>query len=471
MDRLFGDPLVRLGLAADADERAVKRAYAARLKSVRPEDDPEGFARLVALRDAALRLVRQRAAEAEAMAAADARPETDPATTETFRFRPVDVAALARLAAAFPTPAAGAPATMGADAPLANPVADPAAEPADVPDAAPALSAPAVLPSPSPPPPAPAIPPAPADDPLAPVDTVPATLRLDRAVAMADALIAGPTPADGDGWRVVFDLADSLPLALRGALENRLAEVINRALPDLLGRDDGAAAATWIVSRVGEDFGWLKATRRVAGLFWPPDGRQALPQFIEKLLSRVPPPGRDENGLPLIDRFDLEAFFGSSEHRTARYYERARRRGRFGLSWTTLAFLSPPAWAAFRGWYTAAAAMITGALLLRPWLPDVDESVGGSVLMLAALALMAAGHVAAALLADRLAIARLVWHRKGADRASPYRDEARRRFLAQKVQTSRGTAVFAGLLFFYIADINLLLALIEGVLLLARAAP
>ena len=35
-----------LGLAPDADVRAIKRAYAAKLKQSRPEDDPEAFSEL-----------------------------------------------------------------------------------------------------------------------------------------------------------------------------------------------------------------------------------------------------------------------------------------------------------------------------------------------------------------------------------------------------------------------------------------
>ncbi len=36
-------PFAALGLDEDADERAVKRAYAQRLRSTRPDEDPEGF--------------------------------------------------------------------------------------------------------------------------------------------------------------------------------------------------------------------------------------------------------------------------------------------------------------------------------------------------------------------------------------------------------------------------------------------
>lgn len=52
--------LRRLGLGADADERAVKRAYAARLKTTRPEDDPEGFQSLNEAYRAALTWVQSR---------------------------------------------------------------------------------------------------------------------------------------------------------------------------------------------------------------------------------------------------------------------------------------------------------------------------------------------------------------------------------------------------------------------------
>lgn len=56
--------LRRLGLRADADERAVKRAYAAQLKTTRPEDDPEGFQSLNEAYRAALAWVQSRPPQA-----------------------------------------------------------------------------------------------------------------------------------------------------------------------------------------------------------------------------------------------------------------------------------------------------------------------------------------------------------------------------------------------------------------------
>lgn len=57
--------LRELGLTADADERAVKRAYAAKLKIIRPETDPEGFQKLNETYQAALEWLRERPAPSE----------------------------------------------------------------------------------------------------------------------------------------------------------------------------------------------------------------------------------------------------------------------------------------------------------------------------------------------------------------------------------------------------------------------
>jgi hypothetical protein len=63
-----------LGLDPDADEGAVKRAYAARLKTRRPDDDPAAFQRLHEIFQAALAHVRRRAQRGPAGAVPDPAP-------------------------------------------------------------------------------------------------------------------------------------------------------------------------------------------------------------------------------------------------------------------------------------------------------------------------------------------------------------------------------------------------------------
>lgn len=67
-----------LSLPADADERAVKRAYAKRLKDVRPDVDPQGFQTLHGAYQAALARVRYRPA-------IDEQPDGDAAVFEPAR--------------------------------------------------------------------------------------------------------------------------------------------------------------------------------------------------------------------------------------------------------------------------------------------------------------------------------------------------------------------------------------------------
>ncbi len=61
-------PLTLLGLDADADARAIKRAYAAKLKTVRPDEDPEGFQRLNEAYRAALQWVESHGGHEEGSA-------------------------------------------------------------------------------------------------------------------------------------------------------------------------------------------------------------------------------------------------------------------------------------------------------------------------------------------------------------------------------------------------------------------
>lgn len=79
--------LRELGLGPDADERAVKRAYAAKLKTVRPDADPEGFQRLHAAYQQALEWVRERSDQAANVAMVES-PATESSSDRIDGFEP-----------------------------------------------------------------------------------------------------------------------------------------------------------------------------------------------------------------------------------------------------------------------------------------------------------------------------------------------------------------------------------------------
>ncbi|WP_049622144.1 hypothetical protein [Frateuria defendens] len=117
-------PFEWLGLPEDADERAVKRAYAMRLRTTRPEDDPQGFQHLHAAYQSALAVCRASAA-VPAQAVAQASHARDVPVAGAF-----DSVRHAPQAVPSPTPIASpAPAPRPAPSPVQAATARPREEP------------------------------------------------------------------------------------------------------------------------------------------------------------------------------------------------------------------------------------------------------------------------------------------------------------------------------------------------------
>lgn len=82
-DQLWGV----LGIEATNDERAIRKAYLARLPGFHPEEDPQGFKSLREAYEAALEMARQGCAGDPAVASSEAgAPEEDPALSEAKRW-------------------------------------------------------------------------------------------------------------------------------------------------------------------------------------------------------------------------------------------------------------------------------------------------------------------------------------------------------------------------------------------------
>ncbi len=118
------DPLQRLGLGPDADERAIKRAYAAKLRITRPEEDPQGFQALNEAYQAALSWHRAREA-GEFDHAFDDSGEPDADATDTVPAVVIDTRT-ASSAREVPAPEA-TPGTMSVPPPETIPAPTPVA--------------------------------------------------------------------------------------------------------------------------------------------------------------------------------------------------------------------------------------------------------------------------------------------------------------------------------------------------------
>ncbi|MCW1840905.1 J domain-containing protein [Prosthecomicrobium hirschii] len=516
-----------LGLPVDADERAVKRAYAARLKVTRPDDDPAAFQRLVEARDVALQWARNGwgrpdpdpdpdpddddgdAIEAmETAAASDPglTPPAEPVSHGRVAGPPLAATEDDRLPVADREGARPAAADREADGPdsrrmpeaegtlisrLGDDVDPPLPEPSRLEDRIDTIvlrmaeaESSAPPPEPSRAVPEPAAPPEPAgrdrdpdgdDDPEPEFDPEPDTSadRFAALTAEADRLLNDPWFGQGGGhalaWEALIGAAEDLDIAQRLAFETQLARGFDRHLGR--GRNSGDAAPvlperTRVLLRLAsEAFGWDRDVRRLARIVGGASEVGPLVATIEALTGPPPTPRRDETGFPLLEPFDLEAFLGSLNHPLVRYYRRAQRAGRLVLSFSPLAFFLPVWWAGRNRYMLWAAGLSVLLAVAMSMAVDPRHPGGNGPLFIGLVAVILAGRTLLAANAQRLEILNVTDLIEKADREAPARNDKRKTFLAARRPTWRLVTVLFSAVYLVMVDIFIVAMLIDAAVL------
>jgi hypothetical protein len=372
-----------LGMAPTADGAAIRRAYARKLKLTRPDEDPEGFQRLLRARDAALD---------EAAAIADPRAGEEEPDREQDDAPPEAAAGAVH---ADPTAAAGAA--------TAPPAEETAALEADRP---PILVREIGAPEPAPPPaPVPRIVVAEADD--APTSPAPSARRdagfslearerhwatARRLAAQATALLASGAAPAGEIARIVGASAD-LPRGPRQEVEAAFIEAIGRhlRLPD--GRFDAVRVAqVRTIFLHGERiFGWLRDDKLIHAIL----GARDAAAFC--LIGQEE--DRWAGGTPRLLDGDARILFAGSP-KYVRVYEGFRQRGRLAWRFDVVAFLVPTLWAYY--YHQTALAYATLAVLSAAGVLMTTAATIGDPYNLAGAGMFVAASAAAALLADHI---------------------------------------------------------------------
>jgi hypothetical protein len=395
----FETPWQVLGIEPGASVDAIRRAYARKLKQVRPDEDAAGFQRLREARDLALRQQRFYAAAAVSLPQAEA---DEPATTA---------------AAVTDEPPAAAP--PAATPPLREPE-PPARQPAPVPviadDLPPRLAAPASDP--------PRI-----EEPAAEAETEPEPARpVPLLVAEPP---AGPAPPaagwddgsgdapdsdalardierqlstaairwDFDAWRALLAALSRLDLSERRWFEQHILQWLPLAIDadtSRLMRPEAIAGRAKVLGLLDAEFGWLQHDRRLYEVLSAAAADRLVGLLRRSLADRShrSEPGEARKRVPYLDEADLLAYFDAKEERrTVDYYRRSYVAGRWRLSWHWPAFLFTWLWALWRGLWRDAGWMLAatagGYYLLT----------GGPLLTLLGAAVLAAIHFAAGQLA------------------------------------------------------------------------
>jgi hypothetical protein len=405
-----------LGIAPTADVAAIRRTYARKLKLTRPDEDPEGFQRLLRARDAAL----AEAAAIDHRPAAEEEPEADQ-----------DDAPAA--AAAHPRDAAATPGTAATTDPQPE-----ATAPSDA-DRPPTVIR--MFRGPEPParpaPPVPRIVVTAADDEEAPHAASAAhdagfslearerhwaTARrlADQATAL---LAAGRAPADAIA-RIAGASAD-LPRGPRQEVEAAFIAATGRhlRLPD--GRFDPVCVAQVraVYTYGAPVFGWLRDDQLIHTIL----GAREAAAFC--LIGREE--DQWQSGTPKVMESDARLFFAGSP-RYMRVYERFRQRGRLARRFDVVAFLAPPLWAFY--YRQTCLAYATLAILATAGVLMGDADALGNPNNLAAAGIIVAVHAGTALLAARFMMGRAVWSVRRARKELRYDPNRRADLMRQRGQ-------------------------------------
>ena len=377
---MSGYPWSVLGLEAPAGEREIRSAYARRLKSVRPDTDPQGFQKLVEARGYALEFARSRAADTSAQDGEcdDEDHQPDAAGRDTIQGTVPQVAppadppteppivvpapVLLGLAPHDPGPGLAEPPSPAIapsvsielqdqlpdpDVPLAtgeplSGVANPLAPKSGPPSVSPAISAAIIL------------------------------LEPDEVVARLRNLFStmGPPPSPEDAARALSDL-ERLPRSIRQMIEPDILRAMARSLPPpvketfprlaallrrmhlipdkLAGRHASAELRRTLFVALDETYGWTTSDRHVHQTL--PQGQAAqlmahlhASQSEQRVAREGLPPRRDADGLPILDAADLHAFFGSELPHYGVAYHEAKRARRWVPKWRPWLVLFAPIW-------------------------------------------------------------------------------------------------------------------------------